>query len=161
MYTAYCAGSSLAAVAAAFGVTRQSVFTMFKGRGWPMRPQGPIVRPSVSWGGFMWTQHHDGYYYRTVAPRDSLHRAVWIEAHGVPPDGSDVHHIDEDTSNNELSNLELMTHGDHMRHHHAHEFAPHPCGRCGRDIPRGNEKEHSFQYARRKFCGRSAAACQR
>jgi len=38
MYNAYVDGASLAEIAAAYGRTRQAVFSAFKRRGWPMRP---------------------------------------------------------------------------------------------------------------------------
>lgn len=43
------------------------------------------------------------------------HRLVWEAANGRIPDGYDVHHIDGDTYNNDVDNLECLTHDDHAR----------------------------------------------
>lgn len=45
------------------------------------------------------------------------HIYVWKKYHGDIPEGFDVHHKDEDTSNNDISNLELIPHSEHMRLH--------------------------------------------
>lgn len=46
-----------------------------------------------------------------------LHRRIWIDHHGVIPDGFVVHHKDGDWRNNDIANLELMKLKDHMRMH--------------------------------------------
>jgi hypothetical protein len=46
-----------------------------------------------------------------------LHRDVWSEANGPIPDGHHVHHIDGDTLNNDISNLECLTPADHRASH--------------------------------------------
>lgn len=45
------------------------------------------------------------------------HIYVWKKYNGEIPEGFDVHHKDEDTSNNDISNLELIPHSEHMRLH--------------------------------------------
>lgn len=40
---------------------------------------------------------------------DYLHRKVWEKYNGSIPDGFEVHHKDEDTLNNDIKNLELVT----------------------------------------------------
>lgn len=69
------------------------------------------------------------------------HRLVWERAHGPIPDGLLVHHKDDSKRNNDLSNLELMTHAEHSAHHNQRhpltkncevcgvEFTPHPTKR--------------------------------
>lgn len=69
----------------------------------------------------------DAVYFKLQG--EYLHRRVWQHHHGEIPEGFHVHHRDEDTSNNEISNLELLAHGDHIRHHQA--------GRCSQ-----NKREH-------------------
>jgi len=46
-----------------------------------------------------------------------LHRYVWTQAKGEIPDGYDIHHIDFDKDNNDLSNLQMLTHEEHSRLH--------------------------------------------
>lgn len=46
-----------------------------------------------------------------------LHRYVWEKHHGKIPKGYQIHHIDGDKSNYELSNLEIIKIGDHQRIH--------------------------------------------
>ena len=46
-----------------------------------------------------------------------LHRAVWTYYFGEIPDGYVIHHIDGDKSNNDISNLAIMTRIDHMKLH--------------------------------------------
>lgn len=62
----------------------------------------------------------DGYYrlqlYKDgVKKQYILSRAVWEAFNGKIPDGYEVNHIDEDKSNNCLSNLNLMTKADNIR----------------------------------------------
>ncbi|WP_423774799.1 HNH endonuclease signature motif containing protein [Bacteroides heparinolyticus] len=48
-----------------------------------------------------------------------MHRDVWEYYHGAIPKGYHVHHIDEDTSHNDISNLELLEEHEHLRMHEA------------------------------------------
>ena len=52
------------------------------------------------------------------------YRKIWEASHGaIPYDSSgrkmEIHHIDGDRSNNELSNLQLVTIDEHYDIHHA------------------------------------------
>ena len=44
-----------------------------------------------------------------------VHVLVWEQAHGPKPPGFDIHHKDDDSLNNDLSNLELLSKVDHQR----------------------------------------------
>jgi len=62
----------------------------------------------------------DGYYRRGsmigVFGERWLHRYVWSKIHNKAiPDGFQVHHIDENTTNNDISNLELIKHETHSK----------------------------------------------
>jgi len=46
-----------------------------------------------------------------------VHRLVWVERNGPIPEGCCIHHKDGNKSNNDISNLELMTASSHMSHH--------------------------------------------
>ena len=45
------------------------------------------------------------------------HRLVWEAAHGPIPDGYEIHHIDGNGHNNDLSNLQLLTRSEHASLH--------------------------------------------
>jgi len=115
MYTLYQQGHSLAQVAKAFSVTRQGVFKMFAKRGFLMRTIEPL--PFIIWNGEKYTPRKDGYYRRTTRGRSYLHQDVWEFHNGPIPDGHDIHHVDEDKSNNAISNLEILTCEDHGKLH--------------------------------------------
>lgn len=51
----------------------------------------------------------------------SVHRLQWELAYGPIPDGMQINHIDLDKENNRLSNLEVVTQSENIRHaHHNH-----------------------------------------
>jgi len=65
-----------------------------------------------------------------------LHRYIWEEEYGSIPDKMILHHKDGDGSNNDLSNLELMSHTDHRRTHAGWSrdedgWTHKPCPNCG------------------------------
>lgn len=63
-----------------------------------------------------------GFYFQRKGVR--LHRVVWEAVHGVPvPAGFHVHHRDEDRSNNQPDNLELLEGRAHVAHH-SKDFKP-------------------------------------
>ena len=45
-----------------------------------------------------------------------IHVALWIHFNGDIPNDMEINHKDENTSNNALSNLEIMTHTDNMNY---------------------------------------------
>ena len=58
------------------------------------------------------TYHKTGeIYHRNAGAR--LHRAVWEHHNGAIPDGKHIHHIDFDSSNNDIGNLQLVTPSEH------------------------------------------------
>jgi len=50
-------------------------------------------------------------------------RHVWQSANGPIPPGMAVHHIDRDTLNDSIANLDLITQSDHAAEHHAETVA--------------------------------------
>jgi hypothetical protein len=55
-------------------------------------------------------QRPDGYSHITVdGQRHYSHRIAWVIEKGPIPDGMEIDHIDQDPSNNRLSNLRLVT----------------------------------------------------
>ena len=62
-----------------------------------------------------------GYFQRNGA---RLHRVVWERSNGMPPPpGYDVHHRDENKSNNSPGNLELISRSEHRSLHSKAEAA--------------------------------------
>lgn len=56
-------------------------------------------------------------YAGTNGEKMSEHKLVWESAHGPVPPGHVIHHIDGNGRNNDLSNLQLMTIGEHNALH--------------------------------------------
>lgn len=59
------------------------------------------------------SKNKGGHYFKIIL----LHRAIWTYYYGEIPAGYDVHHIDGDKDNNDISNLTIMTKSDHLRLH--------------------------------------------
>lgn len=58
------------------------------------------------------------YYQRNAKSGERfLHRAIWIKSNGPIEDCYVVHHLDENTRNNDISNLELLLASDHHKLH--------------------------------------------
>jgi len=115
MYALYQRGHSLAQVARAFAVSRQSVYKMFAQRGLKLRTIQPL--PFIVWQGHKYTRRSHGYYACTTNKRRYLHRDVWESLHGPIPSGYDVHHRDENKTNNAPANLELLLRSEHGKRH--------------------------------------------
>ncbi|MEI3180990.1 MAG: HNH endonuclease signature motif containing protein [Lachnospiraceae bacterium] len=72
--------------------------------------------------GRMFTRDEQTGYYlcsakSTDGSRKRLHVYVWEFYNGPVPRGYHVHHRDEDKSNNDISNLELLSESDHLSLH--------------------------------------------
>lgn len=80
---------------------------------------------TVEWGGKTWRRYpssnsvsHRRYFSGRTTDRPIwLHRAVWAAAHGEIPTGHHIHHIDGDTGNNAVENLECLTPKQHAAKH--------------------------------------------
>lgn len=119
MYARYESGLSLAKVATEFGVTRQSVYDVFVRRGYELRPK-PTPLPAIYFNGRKYTRRGGGYYGATAGDRSHLHRHIWEAANGPIPDGYDIHHIDENKTNNTLENFECLPKAEHTRLYSPH-----------------------------------------
>lgn len=58
-----------------------------------------------------------GYWRSTDRAHTALHRDIWKFYNGEVPEGYDIHHRDFNPLNNELSNLQCLTHAEHLRIH--------------------------------------------
>lgn len=115
MHKLYMDGYSLAQVGKAFGKTRQSVFELLKSRGLGLREKKPL--PFIEFEGARYTLRNTGYYAKTDGNRTLLHRDMWKFFKGEIPTGFDVHHKDEDKTNNEISNFECLPKPEHTKLH--------------------------------------------
>lgn len=66
--------------------------------------------------------HGKGYYIISSSKEGnrgkSLHRLIYEDYHGIKiPEGMQIHHIDEDTTNNDPSNLEMVSISEHNSIH--------------------------------------------
>ncbi|WP_077603633.1 HNH endonuclease [Oceanobacillus sojae] len=113
MYEKYQEGLSLSEVGEIYGITRQSVYSGFKRRGFTLRSKE--CRPFKMFDGVKFSLRNHGYYSRTDGDRKLMHRYVWEYYNGKIPENHDIHHKDHDRSNNDISNLELYSKSDHAR----------------------------------------------
>ena len=87
----------------------------------PFKPNPDVVSEVVVFNGRRYRRYpnssnpaHRKYFSRA---RHSLHRDVWEFHHGAVPEGHDVHHIDGNTLNNDISNLECIDENAHYAMH--------------------------------------------
>ena len=113
MYELYKSGKSLAEVGKEFEITRQAVYVGFKRRNYILRARNQ--QPYQIKDGIKFTLRNRGYYAATTGDRQLMHRYVWEKHNGEIPPNHDIHHIDHDRGNNDISNLELYTKSDHAR----------------------------------------------
>lgn len=113
MYSLYEKGYSLQDVGKSFGVTRQSVYSMFKCRGYKLRSLNK--KPFLLVDGLKFTINRDGYYECTTQDRLMLHNFIYEKEVSKIPDGYVIHHKDHNKTNNNIENLELLTPEAHSK----------------------------------------------
>lgn len=64
-----------------------------------------------------WREKRGRWFCKTDEGWMQLARAVWIIANGPIPPGYEIHHVDKDSTNDSLDNLEVLTHAEHLRRH--------------------------------------------
>lgn len=72
---------------------------------------------TIEYDGLRFVRNDRTGYYLNSKTGKRLHRYVWEKYNGEIPKGYDVHHIDHDKNNNDISNLRMMTQCEHMRLH--------------------------------------------
>jgi hypothetical protein len=164
MYALYQDGYSLAQVGQVWGLTRQSVYDMFKRRGWPLRERKFL--PTVTYLGETYTPDPDGYFRKTNRDRKWLHHAVWEHHRGPIPPGHDIHHRDENKANNDIDNLLCVTASEHGSIHNP--YAPTPtrnCLWCRKPLVRQRQPsgrlETPAEVGRRLYCGSACHSAHR
>ncbi len=79
--------------------------------------------------GVLYKKTKYGYYLRTGSTL-GLHRTVWTYFHGEIPIGYEIHHKDITPSNNNISNLQMLTKAEHKALHKA--LKEKTCPVCGK-----------------------------
>jgi hypothetical protein len=74
-------------------------------------------RITIRFNGNLYQKYSDRPYFERVGGRYLLHRDVWEFHNGPIPKGFHVHHIDGDTSNNSIENLEMLEANAHRELH--------------------------------------------
>ena len=119
----YLGGETTAELSAAFSVSRPTIAKSLARSGVQMRPAKQ--RPGIlagdanpAWKGGC-RQRADGYWLVQTPDGERLeHRVVMERKLGRHlRDDEIVHHVDEDKSNNDPENLEVMSQSDHARLH--------------------------------------------
>jgi hypothetical protein len=80
--------------------------------------------PIIEFNGKVYRKYPNERYYLKSNKR--LHVAVWEFYNGEVPEGFHVHHKDEDVSNNDISNLDLLPCSDHCSLHMKKRVAENP-----------------------------------
>lgn len=52
-----------------------------------------------------------------AGPMKLVHHVIWEQAHGLIPEGYQIHHIDHNKHNNDLENLVALSASDHQKVH--------------------------------------------
>jgi hypothetical protein len=118
-YEQYKKGFSLQEVGNMYSISRQSVYSAFKLRGYELRKKK--VLPFIIYDEIKWTPSMYGYYRATSRRKNLfLHRYIWEKENGEIPPGHDLHHKDGNRANNDISNLECLTKSEHTR-----KYSPH------------------------------------
>lgn len=115
MYKMYLSGLSLEKIGKHFGITRQSVYSRFKNNDLKLRPKK--TKPFILVDNLKFTINRDGYYECTTIDRLMLHNYNWEKEKGKIPKGYELHHIDLNKLNNDVSNLQLVTPKEHTEIH--------------------------------------------
>lgn len=115
MYEMYLTGLSLEQVAVNFNVSRQAVYDRFKRKNLELRQKK--FKPFIIVDGIKFTINRDGYYESTITDRLMLHNYNWEKVNGKIPKGYELHHIDLNKLNNDVSNLQLVTPKEHTEIH--------------------------------------------
>lgn len=56
-------------------------------------------------------------FIKTDGKPKRLHRYIWEKYNGPIPKGYEIHHVDENKDNNDISNLMCLSNHDHQSHH--------------------------------------------
>lgn len=74
-----------------------------------------------------------GYWISCIRPTIRAHTWVWKQHHGYLPKGFHVHHIDENKSNNNIENLELINVSSYFKWEEKNPISKN-CKFCGKQF---------------------------
>lgn len=80
------------------------------------------MKKVVYYRGIKFTKFDSSEYYEN-SRYGYLHRFVWLCERGEIPKGCQIHHIDENKENNDISNLMLVTVSQHRHLHNPPQFS--------------------------------------
>ena len=95
-------------------------------------------------------QKFDGVIYTTrdsnhYAKSRQLHRVIFAYYYGDIPDGYVIHHVDHNKANNDISNLQCLTKGEHQTlHNNNAQNQQFTCKYCGKVIPFNKRGKKTF-----------------
>jgi len=120
MVKLYDDGYSYEQIGKAVGITRQAAWERLKRVG--VKSRKKVLLPFIMYDGIKWTISKSTGYYRNTDRTSrgvslQLHRYKYEKEVGPVPDDWDIHHIDEDKVNNNLSNLLAISKSDHTKLH--------------------------------------------
>jgi len=79
------------------------------------------MEKTIIYNGVRYTKHpNQKYYYCSQSVKfysRSLHRQIWFDNFGEIPKGYDIHHIDHNHFNNDISNMRLIPRSEHISYH--------------------------------------------
>lgn len=77
-----------------------------------------MINEIVCYDGIKFYQTKQGYLLGNYMKKPiRLHIYQWLKNKGEIPKGYQIHHKDEDKTNNDISNLEIKTQHDHLSYH--------------------------------------------
>lgn len=91
--------------------------------------------------GFVYRAEPKGHFVRS----QFIHRDVWQYCNGEIPNGDyEIHHVDGNKANNDISNLQLLTRVEHGKLHTQHLRNPDKkCPTCGKTFhPRSSKQKY-------------------
>ena len=72
---------------------------------------------TITIDGFKFTRIGGKKYHYNSTSRKYLHQYIWERENGPISKGYEIHHIDMDTNNNDINNLQLLTIQEHRKLH--------------------------------------------
>ena len=88
----------------------------------------------IWFNGKRYTRQKNGRYIGSYGK--ILHRDIWEHFNGKIPKGYVVHHVDGNPSNNDISNLKIMTQSEHIKLHQ--KMGKYVCKNCGKEFESNN-----------------------